>query len=144
MVGYLLSKSPRQLYVKPISSGASKTEFQNQSGLLAAVTAQLIVFFKDESTFNQKDDPRKGPILTLTYVALILSIGATIGSLLLTNEYAYIPINAARNRRYHDKIEGDTVFIGHSSNLLRHFGLQSWAVFLLGHCESCSQPRVRS
>ena len=143
MVGYLLSRSPRQLYVEPISSGASKTEFQNQSGLLAAVTAQLIVFFKADGTFDQKDDPRKGPILTLTYVALILSIGATIGSLLLTNEYAYIPINAARSPD-HDKTEEDMVFIGHHSSLLRVFGLQKSAVFLLGHCESCSQPRVRS
>ena len=106
----------------------------------------MIVFFKTEGTFDEKDDARKESILTLAYVALILSIGATISSLILTDEFADIPIRAARSRYglESSKTKGDNVFVGHDWNLLKLFGLRSSAWFVVGHCESCSQPRLRS
>jgi hypothetical protein len=163
VVGYLRSRALRQWSVHPISSGASETEFQTkQSGLLAAVAAQLIVFFKTEGTFDPKDDPRKEPILTLAYVALVLSIGATISSLILTDEFADIPVRAARSpydlessktkspksgpsTTEPSKAEDpkdDTTFNGHDWGLLRVFGLRGSAQFVVAHCRSYSEPWV--
>src|SRR5258706_5196165 len=126
--------------------GLQRLISKRQSGLLAAVTAQLIVFFKANGTFDNKDDPRKEPILTLTYVALVLSIGATISSLILTDEFADIPIRAARSPYglESSKTKGNPVFVGHDWRLLRVFGLRRSARFIIGHCESLSKPRVRS
>ena len=128
-----------------MSSGNSETEFQNkQSGLLAAISAQMAVFFKTDGTFDQKDDPRKEAILTLAYVALILSIGATISSLILTDKFADIPIRAARsqfcleskspNTNPENRIEEP--YSTSNWGLLRIFGLGRSARFTLCHCKS--------
>ena len=106
----------------------------------------MVVFYKADGTFDDKDDPRKESILTLAYVALILSIGATISSLILTDEFADIPIRAARSPYglESSQTKEDSVFVGHDWRLLRAFGLRRSARFIMGHCESCSSPRVLS
>ena len=116
----------------------------------------MIVFFKAEDTFDPKDDPRREPILTLTYVALVLSIGATISSLVLTDEFADIPIRAARSpyglessqteapkinpskpeRSRTEDSKDDTTFNGSDWGLLRLFGLRRSARFTIAHCKS--------
>jgi len=105
------------------------------------VTAQLIVFYKDKDTFGPDDDPRKEPILTFTYVALVLSIGATISSLILTDEFADIPIRAARSPYSLETIEA-MPFLGQDWKILRTFGLRRSTRFVIGHCGSRSlRPR---
>jgi hypothetical protein len=120
----------------------SKLIFKPQSGLLAAVTAQLLVFFRTNDAFgangDQKDHPKREAVLTLTYVALILSIGATLSSLILTDEFSDIPIRAARSPYGPEssKTEGDPIFLGKDWEILRTFGLRKSARFVVGHCES--------
>jgi len=105
-----------------------------------------MVFFKTDGTFDANNDPRKATILSLTYVALTLSIGATISSLILMDEFACISIRAARSPYVLEssKTEGDPTFFGHDWGLLRAFGLRRSTRFVISHCESCSQPGVRS
>jgi len=109
------------------------------SGLLAAVTAQLLVFFRTNDAFgangDQKDHPKREAVLTLTYVALILSIGATLSSLILTDEFSDIPIRAARSPYGPEssKTEGDPIFLGKDWEILRTFGLRKSARFVVGH-----------
>ena len=55
-----------------------------QSGLLAAVAAQLLTFFKDDSKFKQPESEKRDAILTLTYISLVSSIFATMSTLALT------------------------------------------------------------
>jgi len=55
-----------------------------QSGLLAAVAAQLLTIFKDDSKFKQTESETRDAILTLIYIALIASIFATVASVALT------------------------------------------------------------
>ena len=89
MVGYLASRALRQSSANHFLQELRNTEPHTTVGLLAAVTAQLLVFFKGAAgSFKSEDDPRKEPVLRLTYVALILRIGAAISSLILTDEFA--------------------------------------------------------
>jgi hypothetical protein len=118
------------------------------------VSAQLLVFFKDDKNFGSGADNNIGPkndsnvnidaiqqpILALTYAALILSIGATITSLILTNEFSNIPIRAARSMYDLESSNnaGETRYLGGNRGVLRLFGLRKSAVFIMGHCESCA------
>ena len=56
----------------------------DQSGLLAAVAAQLLTFFKEDSNFKRPDSKKRDAILSLTYISLVSSIFATTSSLALT------------------------------------------------------------
>ena len=55
-----------------------------QSGLLAATSATLLTFFKDDSNFTHLKSATRDAILTLTYLSLIFSILATATSVALT------------------------------------------------------------
>jgi len=58
--------------------------FTTQSGLLAAVAATLLTFFKDDSKFTHRQSASRDAILTLNYISLIFSIFATATSVALT------------------------------------------------------------
>jgi len=111
----------------------------------------MIVFFKDDKNFVPKEDPRKEPILTLAYVALILSIGATISSLILTDSFADIPTLAARSpfglessiKTKSHKTESsqtedpkDELYSTSDWGLLEVFGLRKSAKPIVIHCKS--------
>jgi len=112
------------------------------SGLLAGVTAQLLVFFKTNGTFVSADDPTQEPVLTLTYIALILSIGATISSLILTDELSDVPVRAARSRSALESSETQkkVTFLGHDWGLLRFFGLRRSTRFVTVHLFAQQPP----
>ena len=56
----------------------------SQSGLLAAVAAQLLTFFSDDSKFTHPESAARDAILTLTYISLIHSILLTMASVAMT------------------------------------------------------------
>jgi hypothetical protein len=109
------------------------------------VAAQLVVFFKTPNTFHSDDDPRKDVILTIAYVALILSIGATIGSLVLTDEFADIPIRAARSpdNLGTSETKQNRTFLGTDWKMMEEFGLRKSTRLVVSHCESSSRCRCR-
>jgi len=78
-------KAVPPLYVDPHYgwSGTSLT-WAIQSGLLAAVAAQLLTFFRDDSNFKHPESKARDGILVLTYMSLVTSIFATTSSLALT------------------------------------------------------------
>ncbi|KZV65758.1 hypothetical protein PENSPDRAFT_756218, partial [Peniophora sp. CONT] len=87
-------ESLRQGWVTTLQSGAVV------SGLLAAVEAQLLVFYKAPGTFVNPGphSSTQSAIMILTYVALICSISATMSSLLLTDEFGEMSTRSARYR----------------------------------------------
>ncbi|KAH8833353.1 hypothetical protein DL96DRAFT_1811851 [Flagelloscypha sp. PMI_526] len=64
------------------------------SALLASVEAQLLGFFKT-NLGNSEPNIQKA-VLLLTYIALILSIGVTMTSMFLTDEFSEVPTRSAR------------------------------------------------
>jgi hypothetical protein len=58
-----------------------------QSGLLAAVAAQLLTFFKADSNFKHPESAAREAILVFTYLSLIFSIIVTVASVLLKMRY---------------------------------------------------------
>jgi hypothetical protein len=54
-----------------------------QSGLLAAVAAQLLTFFKDDSNFKNPESDARGAIFVFTYLSLLTSLAITVASALL-------------------------------------------------------------
>ena len=102
--------------------------------MLAAVEAQLLVFYADATNFV---DP--GPHSTtqtvvkiLTYVALICSISATMTSLLLTDEFGEMSTRSARCR---DRRAEGGKFAGTDWNLLRSYRIRAGSRLVIYHCE---------
>lgn len=71
-------------------------------------------------------------MVILTYVAIISSVSSTISSLILTDEFAEMPVRAARDPdlqfRRHDE------FAGRDWQLLGIFGLRSSVWLVVYHC----------
>ena len=61
----------------------------DQSGLLAAVAAQLLTFFKDDSNFKNPNGTTRDIILAFIYISLISSIFSTMDALALTVMIVY-------------------------------------------------------
>lgn len=80
-----------------------------QSTLLCGIDAGLLVFFKDEINFGAKDaacrcndpewiqTPMQNFVLTLTYLALVLSLGVSVMSYALTVEFSTLPVRPANH-----------------------------------------------
>ncbi|PPQ86186.1 hypothetical protein CVT25_006929 [Psilocybe cyanescens] len=99
------------------------------SGLLAAVAAQLLVFFKPDSSFDPNINTQggaKGFLLGACYAALFLNISATISSFILIDNLGEIGFRASCHA---EKLEGLTRDVGqHVTNqdkLLVDFGASS-------------------
>uniref|UniRef100_A0A8H7XSG0 Uncharacterized protein n=1 Tax=Psilocybe cubensis TaxID=181762 RepID=A0A8H7XSG0_PSICU len=105
------------------------------SGLLAAAAAQLLVFFKTDSTFNPDINTSggwKGFILGMCYMALFLNISATISSFILIDNLGEIGFRASCNS---DNLEGFGLGTGklvtNQDNLLIKFGASpAWRMML--------------
>ncbi|KAH8833355.1 hypothetical protein DL96DRAFT_1585821 [Flagelloscypha sp. PMI_526] len=91
------------------------------AALLASVEAQLLGFFKQNLNTANVDQNIHKAILTLTYVALIFSIGATMTSLLLTDEFSEIPMRSAR---------AEAVSTNRNSDLIME---TNWKILVLWH-----------
>jgi len=99
---------------------------------VASVAAQLFVFFKanQDSEGNQTAPLRA--VVTLSYAAIILSISATISSLILTDEFSEMRTRAARSTWVH----GDAgEFYGKQWKLLIEYGLRKGTAWVVWHCE---------
>lgn len=92
----------------------------------------MLSFFKDVTKFKQPGSTVQTAVVILTYVAIIASVSATISSLILTDEFAEMPIRAARDPdiqfRRHDE------FAGKDWQLLGIFGLRSSVHLVVCHC----------
>jgi len=80
---------------------------------VAAVAAQLFVFFKANQDSEGNQTASQRAVVTLSYAAIILSISATISSLILTDEFSEMRTRAARSTWVHGDAE---TFMGNSGN----------------------------
>jgi hypothetical protein len=112
-----------------------------QSGLLAAVEAQLLVFFKDVTNFKGPNSTPQEVTLIFTYVAVIASVSATISSLILTDEFAELPVRAARDPDIQSHPSREE-FAGKDWQLLQVFGLRSSVNLVVCHCVYSEPLRI--
>jgi hypothetical protein len=108
-----------------------------QSGLLAAVNAQMLSFFKTDSSFkNRPNTTTEKIILIFTYISIIASVSATISSLILTDEFAEMPVRAARDPTIQMQPIREE-FAGKDWQLLGKYGLRGSINLVIYHC-ACS------
>lgn len=110
-----------------------------QTGFLAAVEAQLLVFYKVASNFNVSTDRPDGSqstvqdaCLVLTYVALIAGISGTMSSMLLVDEFAVVSARAARTGSMMGEKDNDPGrLVGNDWQVLAAFGFRRSTARLL-------------
>ena len=93
----------------------------------------MLAFFKDEKNFKQRDSTPQVVILIFTYIAIIASVSATISSLILTDEFAEMPVRAARDPDIQFRPPREE-FAGKDWQLLGTFGLRSSVNLVVYHC----------
>ncbi|KAF8964804.1 hypothetical protein BDZ97DRAFT_865155 [Flammula alnicola] len=94
------------------------------SGLLAAVAAQLLVFFKAPSSYSHASQTEIDIIVAFCYAGLFLNIGATISSFVLIDELGELGFQASRRADSLKQIGEISVT---QENLLLKFGAsRSW------------------
>ncbi|KAI0313514.1 hypothetical protein OF83DRAFT_1141015 [Amylostereum chailletii] len=129
-VGYVLPPAVEALKQGWLSTFQSAATV---SGLLAAVEAQLLVFFKASDTFNAgTNEGHIQAVVGLTYAGLLLSISATIGALILTDEFTALPTRAARKSTDLEALQ-NTKFMGPITLLLKTHGLRSSVSLIIYH-----------
>ncbi|KAJ3504331.1 hypothetical protein NLJ89_g7988 [Agrocybe chaxingu] len=77
------------------------------SGLLAAVAAQLLGFFKDDE--NLSPSGGAGFVIASCYAALFLNIAATIGSFVLIDNLGEVGYRAAKRDSKDELLQVDTI-----------------------------------
>jgi hypothetical protein len=106
-----------------------------ESTLVAAVAAQLFVFFKadlDSQDSEENKTMSRRAVVILSYAAITLSISATISSLILTDEFSEMRTRAARSTWVHGDAE---TFYGKQWKLLIEYGLHKRAAWVVWHCK---------
>lgn len=93
----------------------------------------MLSFFKTESNFKEPNSTPQAAILILTYVAIIASVSATISSLILTDEFAEMPVRAARDPDIQFRPPREE-FAGKDWQLLGDFGLRRSVNLVVCHC----------
>ncbi|KAF5315428.1 hypothetical protein D9619_007286 [Psilocybe cf. subviscida] len=99
------------------------------SGVLAAIAAQLLQYFRDDATYNgrQSSDGAKTAIIALCYATLFLNIGATILAFVITNKLgALATVAAGRSDR-----SAISSFDGTEAKLLENFGARTIWKYLI-------------
>jgi len=112
-----------------------------QSALLCGIEAGLLVFFKDDANFGAKSsDPEwnqttmQKAILSLTYISLILSLGATVASYVLTAEFSTLPVRAAKDSLH--TCSPATAVRMPDWDILRHYHLKPCAGRVWFYCRN--------
>jgi len=72
------------MYIPTMDDPGTSLTWVIQPGLLAAVAAQLLTCFRDDSNFKHPESKARDGIPVLTYISLVTSIFATTSSLALT------------------------------------------------------------
>jgi len=93
----------------------------------------MLSFFKDATKFKKQDSIAQEAVLILTYVAIIASVSASISSLILTDEFAEMPVRAARDPVIQSRRPQDE-FAGKDWQLLGVFGLRRSVHLVVCHC----------
>ncbi|KIM38850.1 hypothetical protein M413DRAFT_75481, partial [Hebeloma cylindrosporum] len=103
------------------------------SGLLASVSAQLLGFFKADSSFNAAGHSQKGArdfLVAACFMALFLNISATISSFILIDILGEIGFKASTNEEDLKKLgKCETTQDG----LLSKFHASPWWRYILWH-----------
>ncbi|CAA7263707.1 unnamed protein product [Cyclocybe aegerita] len=112
-----------------------------QSGLLAAVAAQLLGFFKDKL----EDVSPAGAadfVIASCYTALFLNVAATIGSFVLIDNLGEVGYRAAKLDAADALIQIEAIgdYRPPISKLLKEFGATQLWNGMLYHCEAFSGP----
>ena len=121
-----------------------------QSGLLAAAAAQLLVFFKDDGSYNTdiaSGGPAgaKGFVIASCYAALFLNISATIGSFVLIDNLGEIQFQAAcKPEGFQEDIAQTDRLFAFQEDLLKRFGAPSAWTFMMMHCTFITISRIVS
>jgi hypothetical protein len=104
-----------------------------QSGLFAAVEAQLLVFVKDPSNLpNEMSASGQSALLIFSYWALLFNCSSTVTSFVLSNEFRKIPRRAAQM----SGLWKEGVYITSETQLLRIFGASPSSRFVIWYCKS--------
>jgi hypothetical protein len=113
-----------------------------QSGLLAAVAAQLLQYFRDDSAYHkrQSSEAAKTAVLALCYAAIFLNIGATISAFVIIDKMG--ALSAAASSRG-DKTAFST-FDGTEVRLLENFGAGSTWKYVMAECKQTTPITNRS
>lgn len=104
-----------------------------QSGLLAAVAAQLLSYFRDPGTYDRRLDSQnaRDVVVALCYGALFFNVGATISAFIIIDKLGSLTLVYARR----DPINIGT-FAASETAILEHYGAGNKWKYILWHCES--------
>ncbi|KAF9485442.1 hypothetical protein BDN70DRAFT_977541, partial [Pholiota conissans] len=91
------------------------------SGLLAAVAAQLLSYFRSAATYSRRQDSQNAidAVVALCYAALFFNIGATISAFIIVDKLGSLTLVSARRDSSSTKIGS---FSGTETEILEHFG----------------------
>lgn len=91
-----------------------------------------MAFFKDDDNFKSPESKAHEAILILTYTSIILSIGATISALTLTDQFGEIHSRASRKRAVNENPK----FAGGDWDLLLYYQAGKSTRWIVYHCET--------
>lgn len=99
------------------------------SALLAAVEGQLFVFVEalEPKTFDLSSTSGQA-LLFFTFMTFLLSIGATVSSLILTDQVGELPIRA-----FEHHISNDSLIKGTSIQVMKQYGLSRKLGWFMWH-----------
>ena len=103
------------------------------------VETSLVALFRDDKNFKHPESRVQEAILTLNYVAIILSISATMSAFSLTDEFNEIPSRASRNSS-HTTAHPATIVQGEDWDILRYFGARKSTRWIVYHCKWTKAP----
>lgn len=115
---------------------------QDKSGLLAAVAAQLLSFFKSSDNFKRYHASQgiQNFIVAACYAALFLNIGATITSFILIDNLGEIGYQAACKQS--GTVQNAGLLTAHQDRLLVIYGASPMWKLMLFYCEYFSWFKV--
>jgi hypothetical protein len=109
-------------------------DFDGQSALLAVVQSQLMGVFKQN--LGPSESKIREALLILNYIALICSIGATMTSLLLSDEFSEIPMRSARAAAL--ATDNPDVIVATNWRVLLYWHVKPKTKVLVWHCKYIS------
>jgi hypothetical protein len=113
-----------------------------QSGLFAAVEAQLLVFVKAPTSLPSNlspNDPRYTALFIFGYWALLFNCSSAVTSFVLSYEFRKLPVRAAQTR----DLFKTGIIVANEMQLLQIFGASPSTVIVMIYCECDMLPDLK-
>lgn len=107
-----------------------------QSALIVVLDAQFLTFMKGQPRFADSvdvDHSVQDVMLGFVYAGLFLNIGATVSSLIITEMFGEMPLNAARCEP--ETLHAQGRLSASTADLLARYGVSRRVRIITWHCE---------